>query len=129
MRRRRFLSIALGIVATGRALPAAQAPAKTAPKVFTIKVNDMHCGSCAKKIARKLYAVPGVVKVQTDVAKHTAIVTPQASSPPQLKQLWEAVEKAGFQPLLVSGPGGMLKAKSDAPKVAVKPHAQDDESR
>lgn len=127
MRRRHFLILAGCLLTIGRSAAAAPPPpTKGAPKLITIKVNDMHCGSCAKNIARKLYAVPGVVKVQTDVAKHTAIVTPQAGAPPELKRLWEAVEKAGFQPLLVSGPGGTLKAKTGAPKVAVKPHGPED---
>ena len=37
----------------------------------------MHCSNCAKKIARKLYNVSGVVKVQANVAKDYAVVTPQ----------------------------------------------------
>ncbi len=126
MFRRSFLAASAGFFLSVPAALAAPAPDKAPPKLITIKVSDMHCGSCAKKIARKLYAVPGVVKVQTDVSKHTAVVTPQAGAPPQLKLIWEAVEKAGFQPLLVTGPGGTLKAKAGTPKVAVKPHAADE---
>lgn len=123
MRRRQFLAVILGTLATGRA---ALAAGKAPPKPITIKVNDMHCGSCAKKIARKLYAVPGVVKVQTDLAKHTAVVTPQTDAPPDPKLLWKAVESAGFQPLLLTGDGYTLKAKPGAPKVAVQPHGPEE---
>jgi copper chaperone CopZ len=126
MRRRDFLSAVAGLIVAAPVARAAQAPAKAPPKLITIKVSDMHCGSCAKKIARKLYAVPGVVKVQTDVSKHTATVTPQASAPPDLRLIWEAVEKSGFQPLLVTGPGGTLKAKAGTPEMVVKPHGPDE---
>ena len=42
-----------------------------------IFVGDMHCGNCAKKVARKLYGVKGVVKVRSDIKIDVAIVTPQ----------------------------------------------------
>jgi copper chaperone CopZ len=56
----------------------------------------MHCDHCAKKIARKLYAVPGVVQVRADVPKNIAYVIPQQGKTVSPKQVWEAVESAGF---------------------------------
>src|SRR5438045_9786344 len=61
----------------------------------TIHVQDMHCGECAKTIARKLYAIPGVVEVRADVAKNIAYVVPQRDKTVPSKAWWEAVESAG----------------------------------
>lgn len=77
----------------------------------TVYVKDMHCQSCAKKIAGKLYGVPGVVKVSTDVKKGIALITPQASKHPSPKATWEAVEAAGFQPVKLASPLGVFTQK------------------
>ena len=84
------------------------------PEVTTIQVSNMHCANCAKKIASKLYAVPGVVAVKTNVATDTAWVTPQQQRRPSPKAMWEAVEKAGFKPIKLEGPGGTFTAKPSA---------------
>lgn len=84
-------------------------------------VTDMHCGACAKKIARKLYAVPGVVKVQTSVKKSVAVVTPQKTRQVAPRAVWEAVEKAGFKPVKLVGPAGTYRAKP--PRVATRGRA------
>lgn len=77
----------------------------------TIVVDDMHCGSCAKKIAAQLYAVPGVVEVRADVKKNLAFVVPQKRKSPSPRQMWEAVEKAGFKTVKMIGPGGTYSTK------------------
>ena len=82
-----------------------------APVHTTIQVHNMHCASCAKKIASKLYAVPGVIGVKTSVAANTAWVTPQRQRQPSPRALWEAVEKAGFKPARIDGPAGAFTAK------------------
>lgn len=81
------------------------------PADTTISVPDMHCMGCAKKMAAKLYEVPGVATVKADVEKTTIIISPkpqQASSP---KLLWEAVEKAGYKPAKLEGPSGRFTEK------------------
>ncbi len=109
MLRQRTASLALAALilalATAQTAPAAE---KTTTAI-TVQVKDMHCADCAKKIARKLYAVPGVVKVKTDLKKHLAVITPEAERQPSPKALWEAVEKAGFEPVLVAGPAGKYR--------------------
>ena len=74
-------------------------------------VDDMHCSNCAKKIARKLYTVSGVVKVHANVAKNYAVVTPQAGTQLSPLALWEAVEKANFKPVKLQGPSGVFTSK------------------
>jgi copper chaperone CopZ len=81
------------------------------PTFTTIVVDDMHCGACAKKIAGKLYGVPGVLEVRADVKKNTAYVAPQKQKSLSPKKLWEAVEAAGFKPVKLHGPAGNFTSK------------------
>jgi copper chaperone CopZ len=77
----------------------------------TIQVHNMHCADCAKQIARKLYAVPGVVEVRADVGKNLAYVVPQKDKSLSSRTLWEAVESAGFAVAKLEGPQGSFTAK------------------
>lgn len=98
----------LVVLALGTALSAAN-PAPT-----TITVPEMHCVGCAKKMATKLYEVPGVAKVQADVPTTTLTVAPKAEQPPSPRALWEAVEKAGYKPGKLIGPSGTFTKKPEA---------------
>ena len=71
----------------------------------------MHCVNCAKKIASRLYAVPGVVGVRAEVKSGIAYVTPQQAKQPSPRALWEAVESADFTPKKLVGPYGTFEAK------------------
>ncbi len=71
-----------------------------------IYVDEMHCGHCAKKIASKLYAVKGVVKVRTDVKAGLAIVTPQNKKKLDPLALWSAAQKSGLPAMRLVGPTG-----------------------
>jgi copper chaperone CopZ len=88
-------------------------PARGASPVTytTIHVHDMHCADCAKQIARKLYALPGVVEVRADVAKNIAYVVPQKDKTLAPRAMWEAVESAGFQVARLQGPQGSYTTK------------------
>ena len=100
------------LVALLVSLSFAVAFAETTEKHYTwIFVDDMHCSNCAKKIARKLYTVSGVVKVQANVAKNYAVVTPQAGAQLSPRALWEAIEQAKFQPVKLQGPTGVFTSK------------------
>ncbi len=115
MHRRNFVaaSVAVALLAVAGSSPGQDAaPPPVQP--ITVRVSDMHCATCAKKIARKLYSVAGVVKVRTDLKKHTAYITPQAQKTPSARALWEAVEKAGFQPVALAGPWGKFAEKPEA---------------
>ena len=93
------------------ALPASTAYAKKKRNLTAVYVKDMHCATCAKKIASKLYKVPGVVKVQTNVKKGVAVITPQANKQPSPKLVWEAVEAATFKPIKLACPLGTFTKK------------------
>ena len=71
-----------------------------------IVVKNLHCAGCAKKVVSKLYTVPGVAGVKTSLKANTAWVTPARSQSPSPKAMWEAVEAAGQQVILLSGPAG-----------------------
>ena len=58
-------------------IPAVKKALKMQNGETAIFVGDMHCANCAKKVARKLYGVKGVIKVRTDIKVDVAIVTPQ----------------------------------------------------
>ena len=71
----------------------------------------MCCANCAKRIARKLYAIPGVVAVHADVKQGIALVTPQQTKRPSPRAMWEAVEGAEFVPVKLLGPAGEFTQK------------------
>ena len=101
-----FATLALGTTVVGTTALAANPVAYT-----TIHVHNMHCENCAKKIARKLYAVPGVVEVRADVPKNIAYVVPQKEKSLSPKTLWEAVEASGFKVARLDSPQGSFSTK------------------
>ncbi|MCA9205412.1 MAG: heavy metal-associated domain-containing protein [Pirellulaceae bacterium] len=86
----------------------AASPVKNASAIV---VKDMHCATCAQKIAAKLYAVPAVLEVRADVKSNTAYIVPQSNKQVSPRALWEAVEAAGFEPVALNGPSGSFKSK------------------
>ena len=102
-----FAVVALAVLLiAGRQLQAASPVPYT-----TIHVHNMHCSECAKKIARKLYAIPGVVEVRADVNNNIAYVVPQKDKTLPARTMWEAVEAAGFSVARLEGPAGTFTAK------------------
>lgn len=80
-------------------------------RAVAVYVDDMHCKNCAKKIARKLYTVPGVLAVHADVKQNVALITPQKGKDPSRRALWEAIESAKFKPVKMIGPDRTYKTK------------------
>ena len=110
MRSRTIGTLALAAIAIAVDTTTAFAVRPTA-RATAIHVDDMHCKTCAKKIARKLYAVPGVVAVHADVDKDVALVTPQKNKDLSPRALWEAVQAAKFKPVKLVGPHGTFLKK------------------
>ena len=81
------------------------------PEITTIHVKAMHCEDCARKIARKLFAVKGVVKVQASVKHDIVLVTPQAGKAISARAIWEAVIAGEAVPTKLVGPSGTFTAK------------------
>ena len=81
-------------------------PAPAPSPVTTISVPDMDCPSCAKGVATKVAAVPGVDKVETNVKERVVRVTPKERTVLSPKALWLAVEAGGQDPAKLEGPSG-----------------------
>ena len=101
-------------------IPAVKKALKLRDNETAIFVGNMHCGGCAKKVARKLYGVKGVVRVRSDIKIDVAIVTPQQNRKLDPKELWAATEKSGILPVKLIGPSGVMEADAEAKKAAVK---------
>lgn len=127
----RNLFIALFVVASFNAF-AAEQPLSESTDIAAVKkalkmregetaifVGDMHCAGCAKKVARKLYGVKGVVKVRSDIKIDVAIVTPQQNRKLDPKALWAATEKSGIMPIKLIGPEGVIEADAEAKQAAL----------
>lgn len=87
------------------------ARADTNPVRTTITVPKMHCMGCAKRMADQLYKVPGVAVVRANAGAKTLFVEPKAQQVVSPRALWEAVERAGFQPSRLKGPSGTFTSK------------------
>ena len=81
------------------------------PDATIIWVSDLHCANCAAKLAGKLYTVPGVVDVKTNVKKGVVLVVPEKKRHPSPRSLWEVMEKADFTPTKLRCPTGVFVKK------------------
>lgn len=81
------------------------------PVPTKLTVPGLDCMSCAKKAGDKLYAVPGVGEVKVDIKAKLLIVTPKQGAAMSPRSLWEAVDKAGYEPTKLEGPAGSFTAK------------------
>ncbi|MBI3411118.1 MAG: heavy-metal-associated domain-containing protein [Planctomycetes bacterium] len=81
------------------------------PAATTITVPTIHCMGCAKKMAGELYKVQGVAQVLANVEAHTVTVRAKSDAAPSPRALWEAVERAGYQPTRLEGPAGVATSK------------------
>ena len=98
-----------------------QTKLKMAPNETVIYVGDLHCKHCAKKIASKLYAVKGVVKVRTDLKADVAIVTPQTKKKLDPLALWSAAKNSGFPAVKLVGPAGTYLADPKTKAAQLQP--------
>ena len=106
----RLMVAALTVVSLLSA-PECMLAAKLRGRMVAVYVDDMHCKACAKKIARKLYTVPGVGAVRANVKKNFALITPQNGKDPSPRAIWEAVEATKFKPVKLVTPRGTFKTK------------------
>ncbi|TWT88848.1 Heavy-metal-associated domain protein [Pseudobythopirellula maris] len=96
------LGIALLLSAPALAVETTEAaPKPLPPGVVELSLEELHCATCAKKVARKLYAVPGVKRVKTDLEHKRFVVTltPKPGKPTPVLALWKAVVAGEQKPL------------------------------
>lgn len=95
-------AVLLPAIAAGADTPAptSVAPPKPLPPgVVQIYVEDLHCKSCASRAARKLFAVPGVMKVQWNLKADRLTVTIQPKKTVAAKTLWNATIAGEMTPV------------------------------
>lgn len=95
MQRRTMLLVGMALLCGAPALAETQ---RLAPGRVEIAVEDLHCKSCAKKVARKLYAVKGVRKVTSSLKHDLVVVTLSKKQAVPAAALWSAVEAGGVPP-------------------------------
>lgn len=122
MNRRSFGTLAASLLAAGFVeanVFSAPPVNRQAPDYITIYVSDMHCAGCCKKVSSKLYTIKDVIKVQTNLQKHFAIVVPKPGTKISPRKLWEAIEQVKMKPTKLVMPKGkqVYTAKPPAPKV------------
>lgn len=61
----------------------------------TLRIKGMSCGHCVKAVEKALGEVPGVQKVEVDLASGTATVN--ASGPLDMTLVRQKIEKAGYE--------------------------------
>ena len=79
-------------------MAAVEAPTRpreaSAPGPLTLPVRGMTCASCVSHVERALAGVPGVMRVEVNLATESATVSAADAS---VKALVDAVEQAGYQ--------------------------------
>ena len=93
----RVLTIAVVVLVGGTWPTKAQAPA-TGAKQAVVTVRGMQCPFCAYGIKKHLAKLPGVRKVDVDLAKNQAIVEFAPDAKPTDEQIQRAIHDAGFTP-------------------------------
>lgn len=73
-----------------------QAPAEDGPKQAVVTVKGMQCPFCAYGIRKHLAKLPGVEKVEVELAKNQALVTFKPGAGATEEQIQKAVRNAGF---------------------------------
>ena len=100
------LAVTAGGFATGEALAQQAVPPTAKPQplpvgTVQVTVDDLHCKTCAKKAARKLYAVKGVQKVSWNLKADRLTVVSPAAKPVTPLACWDAVIAGGLTPVAV----------------------------
>jgi copper chaperone CopZ len=105
--RRIFLGAAAGAVL----LQSGSTALAASPEPTTVYVSDLHCQNCARKVAGKLFAVKGVVKVQAGLEKKLFLITPQVGKSVSARDIWDAVVAGDAEPTKLVGPSGTFDSK------------------
>ena len=107
-----FVVMAISALA-GFEATSAQKPASKPPST-TITVPEMHCVNCAKKMAGEISKVAGAGQVFANLEATTITILHKENATPSPKALWEAVERAGFDPSRLQNSSGVFTRKPKA---------------
>lgn len=108
--RRKFIACsAVGIASllvAATATQAQQQQQQTQTKLTSLYVKNMHCEGCAKRLRTRLYKLPNVLKVTTDVKQGIAIITPSTGKDVSTKTVWDAAENEKFNVIKIADRSG-----------------------
>lgn len=85
--------------------------AETQSDATVVTIQGEMCGGCMKKMQGVLAKVPGIARVEGNVAAKTMTIVPAAPNVPSAKAIWEAIERAGKKPAKLVGPEGEFVAE------------------
>lgn len=71
---------------------------KDGAKQAVVTVEGMQCPFCAYGIKKHLAKIPGVARVEVELAKNQAVVTLESGAQVDDEDIQRAVRKAGFTP-------------------------------
>ncbi|MHB8861912.1 MAG: heavy-metal-associated domain-containing protein [Pirellulaceae bacterium] len=95
------------VLNSARAMQAQQP--RVVPTVVTIEGEV--CGGCVKKVKAALADMRGIAKIEGDPKAKTITIVPAAQVSLSPRAVWEAIEKAGKNPVKLAGPHGTFTAK------------------
>lgn len=114
-----MLAIRIALFSAGLLLAvpaqAAEKPKTLPPGRVEVAVTDLHCATCAKKVARKLYSVKGVKRVSSSLKDDLVVVTMHARFEPPVAKLWSAVAAADIPPVEIRYADQRLDAEKMKP--------------
>ena len=106
--RRQFLA---GSAAGLAGLMTTTAFAQQTITLTSLYVSNMHCEGCAKRLRTKLYKLPNVLKVTTNVKQGTAIITPASGKDVSSKSVWTTAETEKFKIVKLADKNGTHTTK------------------
>ena len=80
-----------------------------------VTIPNMHCEGCAKKIRSRLFTVAGVAKVSTTLSQNLAEIESSPGKTVSVYEVWDALEKAKFEPSKIVSPEGEFSEKPPKP--------------
>jgi copper chaperone len=78
------------------------------PGATVVYVDGMTCAGCAASVTKALREIDGVADASADPKQGLVTVVPKTGASVSLKAVWEAVDHAGFTPIKIAGPNGVV---------------------
>jgi len=110
--RRQFMATsAIGFASLLTSLAVGQQQQQQQVALTSLYVSNMHCEGCAKRLRTKLYKLPNVLKVTTNVQSGVAIITPTTGKSVTVKKVWDAAEAEKFKVVKIADNSGTHNKK------------------
>lgn len=103
--------LAAAVLAVVATFAQAQNQQQQAQAWTSVKLDDIHCQGCVKKLNGKVTAVSGVAEMRVDMKAKTIWAIHKQGMTPSPRALWEAVEEADQTPTRMDAPSGSYTSK------------------